>query len=422
MKKILFILFIFILNINKAQNLYSIEIKDVNVIDVVKGKIIAHQNVYIQDQLIAKVVPANKKYPAKESIDGSGKFLSPGFWDMHTHNWWNIHFSEDYIQNGVLGVRNMYTPMAFVNPLKDSIQKGLLNGPYYYAAGRVLEGSKPEFPDWLVIDSTHKISAALDTLQKEKSDFIKVYNKIPKVVYVELMKQAKARGMRVEGHLPMEVSATEASQLGQRSFEHLLGVPDLCSHDNLFKEKHNNNWFAAIMKEDGYANMTIDEKLAKKQFSILAKNNTYVCPTLVVLYNYFHPDTLFETNPLLQKYPTDMQNFWKGEVEKYRKKDAAYKLTAAKKYENLKKIVYLLYKYKVPMLTGTDVINPYCYPGYSLHQEFQLLSECGIPNDEIIKMATINAAQFIGLNQYGSIKTGNIASLVLLNGKVIEVK
>jgi hypothetical protein len=71
---------------------------------------------------------------------------------MHTHNWWQNHFSNYYVANGVIGVRNMYTPMHMIKPLKDSIRKGLIKGPHYISAGRVLEGTDPEFSDWLVVD------------------------------------------------------------------------------------------------------------------------------------------------------------------------------------------------------------------------------------------------------------------------------
>ncbi len=399
-----------------AQVTYDLLIKNVNVIDVKKGKTISKQHVYINGDRIVKISGAGKTAaPAKQVVDATGKYLIPGMWDMHTHNWWNIHFSDDYVANGVLGVRNMYTPMAMIKPVKDSIESNKLAGPKYIAAGRVIEGAEPEFPDWLVVDSVHKIKPALDTLQMEGSDFVKIYNKVPRDVYFELVKEAHKRGLEVEGHLPMAVSAIEASRAGQKSVEHLLGLPDLCTRDSLFKNKYRYNWFAAVMKENDYGTMQIDQPLALKNFKELKKNNTYVCPTLVVWYNYFHPDTLFENNALVNKYPKDVAAFWQGEIEKYRKKDTAYKNMALKKYETFKNVTGLLYKAGVPLIAGTDVINPYCYPGYSLHRELELLHACGIPEAAVLQMTTCNAAEFLGLKDYGQVKTGYVASLVILD-------
>jgi imidazolonepropionase-like amidohydrolase len=415
-------LFLVIFSITSINHLaaqspyYDLVIKNITIIDITGGKPISGQNVYISGDRIVKITSTSKNNDnASTTVDGSGKFLIPGLWDMHTHNWWSLHFSNHYVTNGVLGVRNMYTPMNFITPLRDSINKKLIIGPKYYAAGRVLEGQKPDYQDWIVVDSLHKIKPALDLLQSEGSDFVKVYNKIPREVYFELIQEANRRGMSVQGHLPMAIKAEEASNAGQKSFEHLLGIPDLCTHDQLFQNNHGFNWYTSVLQEDDYGKIFIDEKLAKKTFSTLRKNQTFVCPTLCVWYNLLHPDTPFEDNPLLKKFPKEMTDFWKGTMGSFRKRDDKYKQMAKKKYENLKKVTYLLYKNRVPLLAGTDAVNPYCYPGYSLHKEFELLKECGIPDAQILKMATKNPAAFLGLNNYGEIKEGFVASLVLLD-------
>ncbi|MCX7874970.1 MAG: hypothetical protein N2321_02250 [Melioribacteraceae bacterium] len=375
LKYIFIIIFCSCINYLNAQTSYDLLIKDVNVVDVKNGKILQNQNVGIVGERIKIISKSTEKIKAKEILNGKDKFLIPSLWDIHTHNWWQIHFSDLYVSYGVLGVRNMYTPMAFIKPLKDSIDNNLINGPKYIAAGRVLEGSNPEYPDCIVLDAVEKISPALDTLQMEGSDFVKVYNKIPKEVYFELMKEAKKRGLRVEGHLPMDVSAIDASNEGQRSFEHLLGIPELCTKDTLFKDKHKHklNWFATVMKEDDYGTMTIDEKTAMENFSVLKRNNTYVCPTLVTWHNFLNPDLPYENNKVLQNLTEEITGFWKNMIDGFRKKDNDYKQMALKKYENLKKVTYLLYKSGVQILTGSDAMNPYCIPGYSLHTELEIL-------------------------------------------------
>ena len=60
--------------------------------------------------------------------------------------------------------------------------------------------------------------------------------------------------------------------------------------------------------------------------------------------------------------------------------------------ELLNKIVKLLYDKKVNMLAGDDNNNPFCIAGFSLHQELQLFVDCGIPDAEVLKIATYNPA------------------------------
>lgn len=414
-----FILFLFS-SFLTGQTEPDLVIKNVTVIDVNTGKALAGKDVVVKGNKIIHIADSAPALTGKYAVDGKGKFLIPGLWDMHTHNWWQIHFSKEYVKNGVLGVRNMYTPMQFIKPLKDSINSGLLTGPNYYAAGRVIEGVNPSFPDWIVVDAKEKISKALDSLQMEGSDFVKVYNKIPRDVYFELVKQAKARGLSVEGHLPMEVTAIEASNAGQRSFEHMLGIPDLTTDKRLFNNRHNNDWFVTMIQEDDYGTLQIDEKIAAENFALLKKNNTYVCPTLVVLYSYLHPDTEFEKEKVFGDMPKEIAGYWIADITNHRKKSAEYKQMAAKKYENIEKTAYLLYKNNVPLLAGTDAMNPFCYPGYSLHTELELLKEAGIPDAEVLKTATINPAKFMNLKDQGEIKEGYTASMLLLDGNPLE--
>ncbi len=94
---------------------------------------------------------------------------------------------------------------------------------------------------------------------------------------------------------------------------------------------------------------------------------------------------------------------------------------ARRKYENLKKITRLLYQSGVPLLPGTDAINPCVYPGFALHKELYLMKDCGIPDKEILKMATWGAAEFLGLgNDFGRVEPGKLASLVLLTHNPLE--
>lgn len=393
----------------------------VNVIDTFHGTVLPDQSVLIKGDRILAMGNRAEDYSAPLVIDGKDKFLIPGLWDMHTHNFWDKHFSSYYIGNGILGVRNMYTPMHLITPLNDSITAGLLPGPHYVAAGRIVEGPNPSFPDWLVLDSEEDIGAILDTLQQEGSDFVKVYNKIPRDLYFALAKEAGKRNLTIQGHVPMAVTALEASEAGQKSIEHLLGIPNLCTRDPLFSKDFGSDWFKATMESDDLATLAIDPAYAAENFSVLKRNNTHVVPTLSVWHNYLYPDEKFEEDGISAKFSEDVRVFWFGNLDSFRQKDSTYKAIARRKYENLKNITRLLHQSGVPLLAGTDAVNPCVYPGFALHKELYLLKDCGIPDKEILKMATWGAAAFLGLgNDFGLIEEGKLASLVLLNHNPLD--
>jgi imidazolonepropionase-like amidohydrolase len=69
----------------------------------------------------------------------------------------------------------------------------------------------------------------------------------------------------------------------------------------------------------------------------------------------------------------------------------------------------------VEFLAGTDVFNPYCFPGFSLHDELVLLVSAGLNQMEALQAATLNPARFFGKEkELGTIEEGKIADLVLL--------
>ena len=71
------------------------------------------------------------------------------------------------------------------------------------------------------------------------------------------------------------------------------------------------------------------------------------------------------------------------------------------------------------MLAGTDVVAPWTYPGFSLHDELGLLVESGLTPLEALRTATVNPAQFLGMKDVGTIEPRMKANLVLLDANPV---
>ena len=85
------------------------------------------------------------------------------------------------------------------------------------------------------------------------------------------------------------------------------------------------------------------------------------------------------------------------------------------------RVVRTMFTAGVPMMAGTDAMNPYCFPGFSLHDELTLLVESGVTPLGALQMATINPARFMEkTSDFGSIDTGKIADLVLLGADPLK--
>ncbi|TDI40436.1 MAG: hypothetical protein E2P02_16950 [Acidobacteria bacterium] len=77
----------------------------------------------------------------------------------------------------------------------------------------------------------------------------------------------------------------------------------------------------------------------------------------------------------------------------------------------------MLYDAGVPLLIGTDTPNPFVIPGFAIHDELAAFVDAGIPVDEVLRIATADAAKFLREEgQWGVVAADARADLVLLDG------
>ncbi|MGH7562443.1 MAG: amidohydrolase family protein [Gemmatimonadales bacterium] len=163
-------------------------------------------------------------------VDGRGKFLIPGLWDMHVHT--TVPAGQDllalYPVNGVTGVRDMAGDWDRIVAWRKDIAAGLVTGPRNLASGPYLEGGTTPIRH-LVTRTPDEARAAVDSLARMGVDFIKVHGRLDRPTFFAAARRARERGLSFAGHVPRVVGAKDASDSGQRSIEHLLAIPVFCS-------------------------------------------------------------------------------------------------------------------------------------------------------------------------------------------------
>src|SRR5215212_6277368 len=163
-------------------------------------------------------------------VNASGKFLIPGLWDMHVHEWNKEIFFPLFIANGVTGVRDMFSPLPPIKQWRAEIAAGKTVGPHIVAAGIIVDGPYPFCaPCTIAVTNADEGRKAVLKVKEMGADFIKVYSMLPRDAYFAIADEAKRQGMVFAGHVPEFVSAAEASDAGQKSIEHLSGVLVACS-------------------------------------------------------------------------------------------------------------------------------------------------------------------------------------------------
>ena len=404
----------------------AVAVTNVSVIDVAAARSRMGQTVVIADGRIAAVGRSRRvKLPdGAQVVDGTGKFLIPGLWDMHVHGTGTPHFSELYVANGVTGVRDMFTPMSDIQAERKAIQNGQA-GPHIVAAGRIVDGPKPVWPGSIAVKDADEGRKAVATVKQEGSDFVKVYSLLPRDAYFAIAAEAKRQGMVFAGHVPQKVSAAEASDAGQKSMEHLIGVLKGCStrEDELLHPDPSIVLPLQMIDEMKIVLDSYDPKKAQALFARFKRNHTWQCPTLTVLENYLHVnDGSLANDPRLKFMPAELRDFWKP-TNAYRIKnlDTNSFAVMARAYRQDEEVVGKMRRAGVDLLAGTDVCNPYCFPGFSLPEELARLVHAGLTPMEALQAATINPARYLGKDrEMGSIHADKLADLVLLNADPME--
>jgi imidazolonepropionase-like amidohydrolase len=354
----------------------AIAIVDVTVVDVQSGTGLPHLDVVVERERIASVGLAAGQVPNGTSvISGKGRFLIPGLWDMH------IHVADDprslglLLAAGITGTRDMNSDPQKALENRKRIESGQLDGPRLVVAGPVLEGppSKPDSETW-IIRNPQEADQAVASLAALGVDFIKVHDHLSRDSSHAVADSAKAKGLPFVGHVSEWITPAEASDMGQKSFEHFEFLPKKCLA--LLDTKRSDT-------PPGCDRTTLDALM--KTF---ARNGTWLCPTAGA-FRYFAP-------------------------EQWEKIRSSYRDLAG-----------LMRANGVKVLAGTDqssyLESKGSVPGQSLHEELTFFVDAGFTPAEALWAATEGPADFFGLaGSVGSIKPGRSADLVLLDADPLQ--
>ncbi len=422
---------------------HILAISDVTVIDATGSPAKPNMTVLITGDQITQIAKTGEVAIPKNAqvIEGKGRFLIPGLWDMHVHTVIGrlpeLYFPL-FIANGVTGVRDMAAPdLGSLKQLKKDIHEGRLIGPRI-VAGKMVDGPLPFWPG-ISIPVSDEASArqAVASVKDSGVDFIKVYSLLPREAYFPLADEAKKRGITFAGHVPFLVSASEASDAGQKSIEHLEGVFIECStvEPELMKtieeavkdakdEDQIRTSLVRVLNQTGIrAQETYSQEKAAALFKRFADNGTWQAPTLVVQRAVaFLNDSEFTNDPRLKYVRRGIKDQWKNQDD-FRLKNVTPERSALFKrmFQQRLETILAMHRAGVKILAATDALVWYVIPGFSLHDELELFVKAGLTPMEALQTATRNPATYLGLiDTVGTVEQGKKADLVLLEANPLE--
>lgn len=411
----------------------SLVLIHVTVIDATGSPAKADMTVVIKGKLITALGKADSFRIPDEAqvVDATGKFLIPGLWDMHVHIFNNVSkrppnawYFPLFIANGVTSVREMSTKTEGMNQVLEwrrQLTEGTLIAPRIAAVGTVVDGQPPTWPNTDTVTSPEEARRMVRKIKEARVDFVKTYSNLSRGAYFAIVDEARKQNIPFAGHVPFAIGADEASNAGQRSMEHLNQILETCSSkkQELLRVPAK-DWTIVY---DKLMLDTYDQSKCRKLFSLLTEKHTYQVPTLVQKQMYYFSGNLkyFTESPRLKYVPVEEQDRWNPYIARQRNLSKDEKALKKKIWQTYLTLVGAMRHAGVDFMTGTDLGNEYIYPGFSVHDELELLVEAGLSPMEALQTATRNPAKFLGvLDRFGTVEKGKSADLVLLDANPLE--
>ncbi len=386
---------------------YSLIISNVTIIPIYKDTAIENVDLFVNKGMVEKIEKHNKNLALSLLSDlvitASGEYLLPSLVDCHVHYGDNKDlFSEYdslYLKYGITKVVALNGTDNLLEH-RESIKNKTVIGPDIYC-------SSPKNND-----ASMTPNQANDLLKEYKMkgyNFIKIYNDLSKNGFDVFSKNAKKYDLRLLGHIPKSIG----------TFGVLQSNIELVVHAEEFLYHLPVNYLMGEVTQPAKP----DELYINQLADSVSKYEKHVSPTLIafksILYSARNIKGYINSVPLPQNHPIAVYWKWSPSAsfipKKFSKEKSINRLQYA--YDYQLKLVKAFNNKGVVILVGTDSPTiPGLVPGYSLHQEMQILSKAGLSNYDILKSATLNAAQFLNIsNVFGTIDVGKEASFILLS-------
>ncbi len=394
-----------------THNVEKTIIQNVNVFTA-QGTLLHNQDVYVNQQTIVAINPFGKKSLTKNInvIDGSGKTLLPGMFDMHTHN--DKFRGILHIAGGITSVRDLANNKQLKN-LSIQFDENTIIGPRIVTFCGIIDGPGPYANQRNVVNNLEQALSEIQAYKDLGYQQIKLYSSIKPEWVKPLCEKAHSLGMRISGHIPAYMTASQAINQGYNEIQHI----NMLFLNFLSDTIDTRTPLRFTMPAKHGANLDLKANQYLDFVELLKSKYILVDPTVSIFENMFVAKKGFPSptyNKIVKRLPLiNQRDFYNGGLPK---SDELIEKKYKNSFNKMLEVVYDLYQKGVEIVPGTDGL-----PGFLYHRELELYEKAGIPAAEVLKLATIKSAQITGLsNLLGSIEVGKKADLILIDGNPLE--
>ncbi len=393
-----------------SHKIDKVLIQNVNVFTA-DGAIVPGQDVLVEGLNISKIDPTGKsKIPDNANvIDGSGKTLLPGMFDMHTHN--GKFRGILHLAGGVTSVRDLANNKQ-LKELAAQFDNNEILGPQIVTYCGIIDGPGEFANQRNVVADLEEGLAEIQDYKNLGYQQIKIYSSIKPEWVLPLTEKAHELGMRVSGHIPAYMTATQAINQGYNEIQHI----NMLFLNFLSDTIDTRTPLRHTMPAKHGADLDLNSKEYLDFADLLKSKDILVDPTIAIFENMYiskkgEPSPTF--SQITQRLPLmDQRGHYSGGLRKEGELAERYKAS----FEKMLDVINDLFRRGIMLVPGTDGL-----PGFLYHRELELYERAGIPAAEVLKLATIKSAEITGVSDsFGSIEVGKRADLILIDGNPVE--
>ena len=399
-----------------GQRKSSLAIKNVSLFDSLSGRMLKNRTILISGDRVRQVGTREKPVSIPDGtpvIDGKGKYVIPGLIDAHVHLVHLSHFMHVtgdeflpmFLAAGVTTVRSTGDPIVAQAGVANYARARPNLCPRVFLASPLIDRYPPIHRDvGYSLTDPAKVPAFVADMARWNVVTLKIYAGLPPAVAKRVIEVGHKHGMKITAHLGAYTAQAAAAD-GIDCFEHIESVFNFCFPPGVRGTMTNR------------ANLDLRNPKCQALIKLLAKNKVAIDPTMVVFRNmlYLNDQKEYYDHPDVALCPERMRKWWTqfGTSRRQSPKSLDVRRRMIGKYQQL---TGMLHKAGVPILVGTDAPEPFVPPGFSLHQEMEMLVGSGLTPAEVLQAATMNNARILNQEKnLGSVTKGKLADLVILS-------
>lgn len=378
------------------------------VLDIDAGQLRSGTTVRVANGLIQAVgADGTVECGDARTIAGEGRTLMPGLWDMHVH----IGASDGalHLAAGVTSVRDLANTHETLMETIEQFESGTAIGPRIFRAGFIDKAGPFAAPTGNLAETLDDALGYVDEIHAQGYPHIKIYSSIDPEWVAPMAEAIHARGMRLSGHIPSGMTAEAAVRDGFDEIQHInmVFLNFLAGPED---DTRTPVRFTLVAEEGG--SLDLDSAEVRAFIDLLARRGTVVDPTVTIFESMFRHRS-GDISPgyamVADHFPPNVRrSMLAGRMDINDDNAERYAASA----DALLAMIRRLHEAGVPLVAGTDALV-----GFTLHRELELYVAAGIPNADVLRIATIGSADVVGASdRIGRIAPGYAADLIALDG------